>query len=275
MRKLAFLVAMLALLGPASAQVPISGLPAASTPLSGTELVPVVQAGVTKNVQVTNLRGAGGVTTSGSPANGNIAKFSGPSTITNGNLSGDCTTSGALAVTCTKTGGVSFAPSATTDTTNANNLSSGTVPTARLSLGTNAAVGALRCDGTTTTCSGGVVTSSAAASVTLGTGSGSQSLTGAAEIFVCTSTCAVTPPAPAAGLQYCVENDATVSTVITMGGNTGVYYQKAVAPGTANGYGSSGGHMTSGGAVGDLVCIVGRDTTHYLVPSFGGAWTNS
>lgn len=41
----------------------------------------------------------GTVTTTGSPANGNLAKFSSSSSITNGNLSGDVTTSGTLADT--------------------------------------------------------------------------------------------------------------------------------------------------------------------------------
>lgn len=106
-------------------------------------------------------------------------------------------------------------------------------------------------------------------------GSGSASLTGPSEIYICTTTCSITPPVPAAGMQFCVENDAAVSTVITMVGNTGVFYQKAVAPGTANGYGSSGGTMTSGGAVGDMVCLIGRDSTHYLVGAYGGTFTNS
>jgi hypothetical protein len=44
--------------------------------------------------------GSGTVTTTGSPANGNLAQFSGATSVTNGNLSGDCTTSGTLAVTC-------------------------------------------------------------------------------------------------------------------------------------------------------------------------------
>lgn len=43
--------------------------------------------------------GTGSVTTSGSPASGNLAKFSGSTAITNGDLSGDITTSGALATT--------------------------------------------------------------------------------------------------------------------------------------------------------------------------------
>jgi hypothetical protein len=57
---------------------------------------------------------AGTVTTTGSPANGNLTKFTGAATISNGDLSGDCTTSGALAVTCLKTNGVSFTSAATT-----------------------------------------------------------------------------------------------------------------------------------------------------------------
>ncbi len=39
------------------------------------------------------------VGTTGSPSNGNLTKFSGPNTITNGDLSGDVTTSGSLATT--------------------------------------------------------------------------------------------------------------------------------------------------------------------------------
>lgn len=43
--------------------------------------------------------GSGTVTTTGSPANGNLTKFSGATSITNGDLSGDVTTSGTLAAT--------------------------------------------------------------------------------------------------------------------------------------------------------------------------------
>lgn len=46
---------------------------------------------------------AGTVTKTGSPANGNLAKFSGSSSITNGDLSGDVTTSGSLVATLANT----------------------------------------------------------------------------------------------------------------------------------------------------------------------------
>lgn len=45
----------------------------------------------------------GGVTTTGSPANGNLAKFTGASTISNADLSGDVTTSGGVATTIANT----------------------------------------------------------------------------------------------------------------------------------------------------------------------------
>ena len=53
--------------------------------------------------------GAGTVSTSGSPASGNLAYFSANTVITNGNLSGDATTSNTLAVTVTKVNGTSLA----------------------------------------------------------------------------------------------------------------------------------------------------------------------
>lgn len=53
------------------------------------------------------------VSTTGSPANGNLTKFSGTNTVTNADLSGDCTTSGGTALTCTKTNGTAFGTLAT------------------------------------------------------------------------------------------------------------------------------------------------------------------
>lgn len=67
----------------------------------------------------------GGATVTGSPANGNLAFFSGAGTISNGNLSGDCSTAGTGVLTCTKTGGVAFAAVATSGS--ATDLGSGTL----------------------------------------------------------------------------------------------------------------------------------------------------
>lgn len=41
-------------------------------------------------------------------------------------------------------------------------------------------------------------------------------------------------------------------------------------------YGTAGtGTAVSGGAVGDKLCIIGRDSTHYLSLTFQGTWTMS
>lgn len=58
----------------------------------------------------------GTVTTTGSPVTGNLAKFSAASSITNGDLSGDCTTSGTLVITCQKVNGVSYGAAPGTNT---------------------------------------------------------------------------------------------------------------------------------------------------------------
>lgn len=89
--------------------------------------------------------------------------------------------------------------------------------------------------------------------------------------FVCTGTCTVTVPVPAAGIQYCVYNDNNIATVITLAaiGSSARYESTA-----RTAYGTAGtGTFVSGGAVGDKVCIVGRDTTHYSTLSFTGTWT--
>lgn len=89
--------------------------------------------------------------------------------------------------------------------------------------------------------------------------------------FVCTGTCTVTVPVPAAGVQYCVYNDDNVSTVITLAaiGSSSRYENTA-----RTAYGTAGtGTFVSGGAVKDSVCIVGRDSTHYSTLSSNGTWT--
>jgi hypothetical protein len=135
------------------APTPISALPNQQITLSGTELFPLEQSNGSSgtasssgiayyvlaqlsSTQIINLwtgtcssttflngagacttagsgTGVGNVVTTGSPSNGNLASFSGAASVTNGNLSGDCTTSGTLAITCLKTNGVAFGSLAT------------------------------------------------------------------------------------------------------------------------------------------------------------------
>lgn len=85
----------------AHAQIKISSLPETTSP-SSSDVLPIVSGGITKKITVANLLGAGPggtVTATGSPSGGKLAGFSGASSITNVDLTGDVTTSGGLAAT--------------------------------------------------------------------------------------------------------------------------------------------------------------------------------
>jgi hypothetical protein len=91
--------------------------------------------------------------------------------------------------------------------------------------------------------------------------------------FICTAACTVTPPVPAAGYQFCVMNADNASGVITLGalGSSARYENTA-----RTNYGTAGtGTLSSAGAVGDMICIIGLDSTHYLSPTYVGTWIAS
>lgn len=99
----------------------------------------------------------------------------------------------------------------------------------------------------------------------------SVSLTAPAEMYVCSSTCTVTPPVPAAGYQFCVFNGDNVTTVITLAalGSSARYENQA-----RTAYGTAGtGTLVMGGAAKDQVCLIGLDATHYLTVSVNGSAT--
>lgn len=105
---------------------------------------------------------------------------------------------------------------------------------------------------------------------TLATGT-STTLIAPKQYYVCTGTCTVTPPVPAAGYEFCVLNTDNVATVITMAAIGSSARYEATA---RTSYGSAGtGTFISGGAAGDKVCLLGLDSTHYLTTSFTGTWT--
>ncbi len=108
------------------------------------------------------------------------------------------------------------------------------------------------------------------APATLATGT-SVSLTAPRQYYVCTGTCTVTPPVPAAGYEFCVLNGDNVTTVITLAALGSSARYEATA---RTSYGTAGtGTLVSGGAAADKVCIVGLDSTHYLTVSYNGTWT--
>lgn len=88
---------------------------------------------------------------------------------------------------------------------------------------------------------------------------------------VCTGTCTVTLPVPAAGYEFCAENNVAVSTAITMAalGSSARYGNTAQSA-----YGTAGtGTFTATAAAANKVCFIGVDATHYNVQAFVGTWT--
>lgn len=98
-------------------------------------------------------------------------------------------------------------------------------------------------------------------------------LTGLSAYYICLSTCSVVLPKPISGAQFCVLNDAGVTTNITIAAISGVQFENT----TFSGYGtqSTGTIISSGAFYGNKICLVGRDSSHYLVGTFTGLWTNS
>jgi opacity protein-like surface antigen len=96
-------------------------------------------------------------------------------------------------------------------------------------------------------------------------------LTAPRQYYVCNNSCLVTPPPPSAGYEFCIMGDNNGSFAITLAGlGSGAMYESP----DRNGYGTAGtGKLVSAGNVGDKVCIIGRDATHYLTIAFAGTWT--
>jgi hypothetical protein len=118
---------------------------------------------------------------------------------------------------------------------------------------------------------GGTITTTgtcAVAPVTFAVGT-THSFAAPTDVWECSATCTVTPPTPAAGYQFCVRNTAGTSGVITLAAVTSVLYEKT----DNSAYGTAATAATSGGAVGDKICIIGKDSTHYDVMSFNGTWS--
>jgi hypothetical protein len=70
-------------------------------------------------------------------------------------------------------------------------------------------------------------------------------------------------------MQFCVQNDDNISTVITLAAVTGIQYENTAR----TSYGTAGHTFTSGGAVKDQICMVAISATKYNVFSSVGTWT--
>jgi hypothetical protein len=103
------------------------------------------------------------------------------------------------------------------------------------------------------------------------TPSTTPTLVGPKSYAICTGTCTVTVPVPVAGYDFCVYNDDNVATAITLSalGSSAMYENSA-----RTAYGTAGtGTLVVSAAAANKVCIVGRDSTHYLTVSYNGTIT--
>jgi hypothetical protein len=125
--------------------------------------------------------------------------------------------------------------------------------------------------GTLPAANGGTGTTVGVAPVPVPTPSASITLAAPSGIAVCTGTCTVSVPVPAAGYQFCILNDDNVGTAITLSalGSSARYENSA-----RTAYGTAGtGTLVLSAAAGNLVCIVGRDSTHYFTTNYVGVVT--
>jgi hypothetical protein len=117
----------------------------------------------------------------------------------------------------------------------------------------------------------GDIPATAIPAVAVPTPSASITLAAPSGIAVCTGTCTVSVPVPAAGYQFCILNDDNVGTAITLSalGSSARYENSA-----RTAYGTAGtGTLVLSAAAGNLVCIVGRDSTHYFTTNYVGVVT--
>jgi hypothetical protein len=103
------------------------------------------------------------------------------------------------------------------------------------------------------------------------TPSATPTLVGPKAIAICTNTCTVSVPVPVAGYEFCVYNDDAVTTAITLSAlGSGAMYENSAR--TAYGTPATGTLVVAAAAA-DMVCIVGRDSTHYLTTRYSGVIT--
>ena len=101
--------------------------------------------------------------------------------------------------------------------------------------------------------------------------SGAIVVAGNNNYIFCSTTCTVTPLAPAAGVKLCIRHTPGVATVITLAAlGSGNYYELT----SHAGWGTANHTVTSGGTNADQICLRGYDSNHYAVDTFTGTWTD-
>lgn len=100
---------------------------------------------------------------------------------------------------------------------------------------------------------------------------GAISVTKNNTIVIAGNACSVTPKTPAAGVNLMIQNAPGTTGAITIVNKSGVYYGKA----DASGYNTVNYKYVSGGATTDRIVLIGIDSTHYIVATATGTWTDT
>lgn len=226
--------------------------------------------GAGANVVWASAAGGGTVTTTGSPATGNLTKFSGATAVTNGDLSGDVTTAGTLAATVAKIAGTTV--SGTTGTTNVVFSASPTITgTALIAAQTNS----------------GMIKSTSAQTVASATSATLDDVNIAAATTTVTGTTAITTakgfnkvgiyaPTFTDASAVAVTNASTlyVDAAPTVGGSLTITNPWAIDVGSGNvnfpGTGNHVGTLTGGATGAGFTVALGTSTITGVLPSANG-----
>ena len=183
-----------------------------------------------------------------------------------GTYTSGITATGTIGQTCSLAtfNGAGTLAAATVALTGTNTIAGGTalVVTAAGSGYTSAPTSATATNGTAT-CSGTAVVATSISSAPQGTGWYFNSLAGPITFALPIIT------SGSIGMQLCFRNTAAGTGVITLKAPASTFIDKAGVLGSAS------GTLVSGGALGDSVCLLAIDTTHYAATVNTGTWTNN
>lgn len=103
-------------------------------------------------------------------------------------------------------------------------------------------------------------------------GSGNIDVSNDNTIVICTDAATITLPPVEKGFTVCVRNSPGMKQALTIMGRDGEYFE---SPEDGGGWGTIGGSIVSTTTTEDNICLVGQDSSHWIITSMWGLWTNN